>query len=110
MKPFNRGDESRHQPPHAPLRWTCYAALPRVAVLMYHARDTLWCGTSYLFSHVGFRASFNALLGYVLSIFSFGWLGVPLFFVLSGYCIHRSYARCLAADAAAPICLKDYAR
>ena len=33
-------------------------------------------------------------LGFVLG---FGYLGVPLFFVISGFCIHLPYARLLAS-------------
>ena len=31
-------------------------------------------------------------------ILGFGYLGVPLFFVISGFCIHLPYARALAGD------------
>ena len=32
----------------------------------------------------------------------FGYLGVPLFFVISGFCIHLPYARALASGEPAP--------
>jgi peptidoglycan/LPS O-acetylase OafA/YrhL len=81
-----------------------------LAVVLYHAREKLWCGTSQLLAETGFPASPNAWAGYILSIFRVGWLGVPMFFVLSGYCIHRGYARRLQADPGIAIDWWAYAR
>ena len=80
-----------------------------LAVVIYHARERLWCGTSRLVSEAGFPTTPNELTAYLLSVFRFGWLGVPLFFVLSGYCVHRSFAHRLQADSASSIDWRAYA-
>lgn len=69
-----------------------------LVVVIFHARGELWIGISELFREFGFNAPLSVWLGYATYPFSFGWLGVTLFFVLSGYCIHRRTATLLATD------------
>ncbi len=64
-----------------------FAAL---AVVVCHMAVSAWNGAPNL----GERPF--ALLGQILG---FGYLGVPLFFVISGFCIHLPQARALAAAA-----------
>lgn len=66
-------------------------------VVVYHARSSLWVGLRSTYDQYGVSLNINALMGYLSIPFSFGGLGVTLFFVLSGYCIHRRGARQIAA-------------
>lgn len=72
-------------------------ALAALAVVLYHARKGFSISLHETFVTYGFPIwRPDILLSYANSIFAFGWLGVPVFFVLSGYCIHRGYAAKLA--------------
>ena len=77
--------------------------LAALAVLGYHARSTFWVGTKQTFQEYGLSFNLNSWFGYLTLPFSLGGLGVILFFVLSGYCIHRRGARHIAADQGAVI-------
>jgi peptidoglycan/LPS O-acetylase OafA/YrhL len=63
--------------------------LAALSVIIYHAREIFWVGLAETWHRNGLRPDFNAWLGYLSAPFSYGGLGVTLFFVLSGYCIHR---------------------
>ncbi|MDX1930337.1 MAG: hypothetical protein SFV81_27680, partial [Pirellulaceae bacterium] len=56
--------------------------LAALMVVIYHARSTLWIGISELYSRYGFSPNPTAWIGYATYPFSYGWLGVTLFFVL----------------------------
>lgn len=66
-------------------------------VCAFHARETIWVG---LHSSVSQRIHDNIILT-ILGILSaplyYGAVAVPLFFVISGYCIHRSFVSSLRA-------------
>ncbi|MEI7459121.1 MAG: acyltransferase [Pirellula sp.] len=70
--------------------------LAALAVLVYHSRSSFWVGINATYREHGLAPNLNAWIGYLTAPFSFGGLGVTLFFVLSGYCIHRRGARNLA--------------
>src|SRR5205085_3405400 len=84
-------------------------ALAALTVLAYHTRAVFWVGVAEMYQKYGLQLNFNALLGYMTLPFKFGYLGVELFFVLSGYCIHRRGARLLANVEGAKLELRDYA-
>lgn len=83
--------------------------LAALLVLFYHARGMFWVGFSRTWQQYRFHPDFNALLGYLSVPLSYGSLGVTLFFVLSGYCIHRRGAGQLALDSRATIDLPAFA-
>jgi len=71
--------------------------LAAVAVLLYHSREVLWIGIRETYNQYGFGLNLNGWLGYATIPFNYGYLGVTLFFILSGYCIHRRGAKTLTA-------------
>lgn len=72
--------------------------LAAIAVVVYHARVEFWAGLSAVWQAYGVTVSPDALIGYASAPFSFGWFGVQVFFVLSGYCIHRRASQQFAAS------------
>lgn len=70
--------------------------LAALIVVVFHARDSLWTGISNLWKQYGWDGGVNVWLGYLTLPFSYGDVAVTLFFVLSGYCIHRSGAELIA--------------
>lgn len=71
-------------------------ALAALFVLVYHARAEFWVGMRATLESPSL--SLDTLIALLLWPFSLGWLGVPIFFLLSGYCIHLRAARKLACD------------
>ncbi|MGF6722881.1 peptidoglycan/LPS O-acetylase OafA/YrhL [Paraburkholderia sp. GAS41] len=69
-----------------------------MVVAYFHCRVIAWVGIRHYaeMSHVVF--SLDTLLAYVTIPFVWGSIGVPIFFVISGYCIHRGHAAKLARD------------
>jgi len=61
------------------------------SVLVFHAREYLWVGlTAWMRDPTVHRTNPDFLMGAASYPFRFGYWGVALFFVISGYCIHRS--------------------
>lgn len=60
------------------------------------------------YAHYGLTLNPGAWLGYLSAPLSLGSLGVTLFFVLSGYCIHRAGAKRLAKEPNGTLALKSY--
>lgn len=69
-----------------------FAAL---TVAFYHAREILWVGMRDFMQHDP-QVSLTSVLSYLTFPFVWGGVGVPIFFVVSGYVIHRRSARDLA--------------
>jgi peptidoglycan/LPS O-acetylase OafA/YrhL len=70
-----------------------FRGIAALAVAAKHAREIMWVGLRESWQlHGGLHASPDALLGYLTFPLIWGSIGVPIFFVLSGYCIHRSQA------------------
>lgn len=66
--------------------------LAALAVVLLHARASWWVGITETFKQNGFGFNIHAWIGYLTAPLSFGGLGVCLFFVISGYCIHKNGA------------------
>ena len=84
--------------------------LAALSVLIFHARGIFWLGFTETLHRHGLGLNLNAWLGYLTEPFSYGFLGVNLFFVLSGYCIHRRGAQKLAHDPGASLDWMAFAR
>ena len=79
-----------------------------LAVVFFHAREMTWIGISAMWHANKLAPNLNAFLGYLTFPVIFGWAAVPLFFVLSGYCIHRPHVAKLKQDADYRLDLKTY--
>ena len=79
-----------------------------LAVVLFHAREMSWIGIGAMWHANKLAPNLNAYLGYLSFPVVFGWAAVPLFFVLSGYCIHRPHVAKLVQDANYRIDLKTY--
>ncbi len=84
--------------------WRGIAAL---LVAYFHCRQITWVGMQQFHkSATGF--DLNALFSYLTLPIAWGSAGVPIFFVISGYCIHRGTARKLLANPAAPFDTRNF--
>lgn len=82
-----------------------FAAL---TVAFLHAREIAWSGIKASWLANGLTFNPVVLLGYMTTPIVWGSIGVPIFFVLSGYCIHRSHALRLQKNPTYKIDSKDY--
>ena len=69
-------------------------------VAYFHCRQVVWVGMQSFHQAYGHALSPGAIAGYLTFPFAWGSAGVPIFFVISGYCIHRNAALKLAANPA----------
>ncbi|MDN7428966.1 acyltransferase [Burkholderia sp. AU16741] len=69
-------------------------------VAYFHCRQVVWVGMQSFHHAYGHALSPGAIAGYLTFPFAWGSAGVPIFFVISGYCIHRNAALKLAANPA----------
>jgi len=56
--------------------------------VLYHARAEFSVGLRETWLEYGISGNPAIWLAYLLAPFNLGWIGVPVFFVVSGYCIH----------------------
>ncbi|HEY1982261.1 MAG TPA: acyltransferase [Xanthobacteraceae bacterium] len=61
-------------------------------VAAFHTREITWVGIHAFWQQFGLSAAPNVILGYLTLPLVWGAIGVPIFFVISGYCIHRAQA------------------
>src|SRR6266702_7516322 len=61
-------------------------------VAYFHCRQIEWVGMQTFHQSVGHALNLNAIAAYLTFPIAWGSAGVPIFFVISGYCIHRSAA------------------
>jgi peptidoglycan/LPS O-acetylase OafA/YrhL len=69
-----------------------YRGVAAMLVAAMHTRLVTWIGMREFWSLHGFQLTPDALFGYATLPLAWGAIGVPVFFVLSGYCIHRPEA------------------
>lgn len=76
-------------------------AMRGVAALLvayFHCRQVAWIGMHRFHELSGFSLEPSVVIGYLTLPIAYGSAGVSIFFVVSGYCIHRNAAMQLAAD------------
>src|SRR6266702_602486 len=61
-------------------------------VAYFHCRQIEWVGMQAFHQSAGHSFNLNAIAAYLTFPIAWGSAGVPIFFVISGYCIHRSAA------------------
>lgn len=66
-------------------------------VAYFHCRQVEWIGMQSFHRVAGKSLDLNTIVAYLTLPIAWGSAGVPIFFVISGYCIHRSAAQRLAA-------------
>ena len=69
-----------------------------LTVCAVHALLINWVGFHACLSQRGHQSIIQTVLGILSAPLAFGATAVPLFFVISGYCIHRSFAAKLAVE------------
>jgi len=82
-------------------RWPMIDAARGAAALMVcalHARLIMWVGLDSCLHERARDRFLETVLGVLSTPLAYGGTAVSLFFVISGYCIHRSFAAQLAAD------------
>ncbi|TKC87812.1 acyltransferase [Trinickia terrae] len=67
-------------------------------VAYFHCRQVVWVGMEQFHRALGHALNPGAIAGYLTLPIAWGSAGVPIFFVISGYCIHRNAALRLAAN------------
>jgi peptidoglycan/LPS O-acetylase OafA/YrhL len=67
-------------------------------VAYFHCRQVAWVGMQAFHQSVGHSLSLGAIAAYLTFPIAWGSAGVPIFFVISGYCIHRGGAMRLASN------------
>jgi peptidoglycan/LPS O-acetylase OafA/YrhL len=67
-------------------------------VAYFHCRQVVWVGMQSFHHAVGTSFAPASLIAYATFPIAWGSAGVPIFFVISGYCIHRGGAFKLAQD------------
>jgi peptidoglycan/LPS O-acetylase OafA/YrhL len=84
--------------------WRGIAAL---LVAYFHCRQVTWIGM-HEFHKAASGFDLNTLFSYLTFPIAWGSAGVPIFFVISGYCIHRGTARKLLANPAASFDTRNF--
>ncbi|MBP0596175.1 acyltransferase [Paraburkholderia sp. LEh10] len=69
-------------------------------VAYFHCRQVEWIGMQSFHQIVGKPHDLNSIVAYLTLPIAWGSAGVPIFFVISGYCIHRGAAQRLLNDSA----------
>jgi len=67
-------------------------------VAYFHCRQVEWVGMQAFHQSVGHSFSLSTIAAYLTFPTAWGSAGVPIFFVISGYCIHRGGALRLAKN------------
>ncbi|WP_434110043.1 acyltransferase family protein [Paraburkholderia caffeinilytica] len=67
-------------------------------VAYFHCRQVEWVGMQTFHQAVGHSFSLSTIAAYLTFPIAWGSAGVPIFFVISGYCIHRGGALRLAKN------------
>ncbi|MDQ0394769.1 acyltransferase family protein [Labrys monachus] len=69
-----------------------YRGVAALGVAALHIRELTWIGVQKFWHLHGMELRPGAVIGYMTFPLVWGSIGVPVFFVLSGYCIHQRQA------------------
>ena len=77
-----------------------FRGVAALVVAAMHTREVTWIGIREFWTLHGTQLTPGTILGYSTFPLVWGSIGVPIFFVLSGYCIHRgqAFARARTGD------------
>ena len=77
-----------------------FRGVAALVVAAMHTREVTWIGIREFWALHGTQLTPGTVLGYITFPLIWGSIGVPVFFVLSGYCIHRgqAFARTRSGD------------
>jgi peptidoglycan/LPS O-acetylase OafA/YrhL len=67
-------------------------------VAYFHCRQVVWVGMQSFHHAAGTSLDLGTIVAYLTFPIAWGSAGVPIFFVISGYCIHRGTALRLARE------------
>jgi peptidoglycan/LPS O-acetylase OafA/YrhL len=85
-----------------------FRGIAALLVVSLHTREITWIGLNEFWKLHGTHVDFATILGYISFPLVWGSIGVPVFFVLSGYCIHFSQATERHRDAAAKFTVGNF--
>ena len=77
-----------------------FRGVAALVVAAMHTREVTWIGIREFWALHGSQLTPGTVLSYITFPLVWGSIGVPIFFVLSGYCIHRgqAFARVRSGD------------
>ncbi len=85
-----------------------FRGVAALTVAAFHTREITWVGMREFWRLHGLVPAPNVIFGYLTFPLMWGSIGVPIFFVISGYCIHRGQAFAHARSASYQLSISSF--